>query len=199
MNSAKLFDHFYDQYKVQVGEADYIYRRAAVWLSGNGLIATAIAALAVGDSGSRFGVDIAEPVAAVVGAVSTLCLLGAFVLLGIALRSRSYGRFSLPHEILQFQSMYRDDLERAQYPMEHREFAESNTVYVELCKVLAEKTKTNAEINEARHRLLGWSSMATTFALVGLVVLLAASALRTVRVSVGSDQSTQVDVAVTGN
>lgn len=104
MDRSKLFDHCYDQYKVQMSEADYLYRRAALWLTANGLVATALAALATGGPTRRFGLDISEPTAAVVGILAAVALATAFVLMGLALLPRDYGRFSLPHEVLIFRA-----------------------------------------------------------------------------------------------
>lgn len=182
MDRNQAFDHFYDQYKEQVSEADYLYRRAALWLSANGLVGTILAALATGSPGRRFGVDIAEPTAAVIGVLTGASLLGAFVLMGLALFPRRYGRFSLPHEIIAFREMYRGDLERAGYPPEHRRAVESEITFEELSKVLAEKTRLNAELNEMRHRLLGRSSMLTFVAVAGLMIMLSSAVVSAPRV-----------------
>lgn len=181
MDRPKVFDHFYDQYKVQATEADYLYRRAALWLTADGLIATGLTALATGDPSRRFGVNITEPTAAVVGIITAAALALAFVCMGLALFPRAYGQFSLPHEILAFRVMYRTDLEKAGYPTEHREAAESETMFDELAKVLAEKTKRNAELNESRHRMLGRSSVLTFVAVGGLMILLTSAVVSTAR------------------
>ncbi len=181
MDRPQVFDHFYDQYKVQATEAEYLYRRAALWLTADGLIATALTALATGDPSRRFGVNITEPTAAVVGIITAAALALAFVCMGLALFPRGYGQFSLPHEILAFRAMYRGDLEKAGYPAEHREAAESETMFDELAKVLAEKTKKNAELNESRHRMLGRSSVLTFVAVGGLMILLTSAVVSTAR------------------
>lgn len=181
MDRTMVFDHFYDQYKEQATVADYLYRRAALWLTADGLIATAFTALATGDPTLRFGVNITEPTAAVVGILTAGAIAFAFMCMGLALFPRAYGQFSLPHEILAFRTMYRTDLEKAGYPKEHREAVESETMFDELAKVLAEKTKRNAELNEARHRMLGKSSVLTFIAVCGLMILLTSAVVSTAR------------------
>lgn len=181
MDRVKRFDHFYEQYRVEVSEADYVYQRAGLWLTANGLVGTALAALVTGAPGSRFSVDVTQPTSAVVSILTALALFMATAFMGFALFPRKYGRFSLPHEILAFRAAYRTDLERAGYPADHREAAESETMFEELSKVLAEKTKRNARINENRHRALGRSSVLTLVALGGIMILLAGAAVGAAR------------------
>ncbi len=175
MNKQGIFDHFYDQYKAQTAEADYIYRRAALWLTANSLVGTAIAALATRGPDRRFGIDISEPTAMVVCGLSASSLALAFACMGASLFPRSYGRFSLPHEVLTWMQEYRTELDHGKYPPEFRDDAVSDVLLDELAKVLAEKTKHNAKLNELRHRMLGRSSVFTLGSVLGLMLLLCAA------------------------
>lgn len=172
MTPSELFDHCYDQYKVESVEADYLYRRAAVWLSGDVLLATVITALATGKPIDGFRVAISDPTTTIVVGLTCLSLAIAVILLGVSLFPRTYGRFSRPDEILAFRDLYRKDLAQANYPEAFRAGAESEVLLSELTKVLASKTASNFQINETRARLLGSSSLATLACVGGVIILL---------------------------